>query len=894
MTNKFLACIAEGLADPNATEEEQAALREAQDTYDEAFAAASETLGPMEADRAAAQAVMTELQVKQLRARQHRQMSVRARRDILKGIAAYKTSRGYQNVRHLGGGGGKPPKDGWVQGGQPPENGRGSRGAVMARALELLVENMPGLAGAPFPSIDGRFRAVVGQFHAMMADVVEKFETRTGMDQPGRASLENMVREAFGEDTGDAAAKGLAAAWKETAERARQMFNAAGGDIAYRADWGMPQQHDPMAIRAVGKAQWVEDTLPMLARERMIDRVTKLPFTERRLRAVLGETYDSIASGGANKREPGAGLGRGMLANQRGEERFLTFKDATAWLTYQGKYGAGDAYGVMMGHLDEMARDIAQMQILGPNPAHQLKWLKDAALREASLEEAAGIKGARDRATVHLRQAQNMFDHFEGAANVPEREWLAKLGASARAYLTGVQLGSAILSDVPSGPVFSAYARTFSGLPLVGHMDALVAHMFSPEARAQARRSGFIIETATDGLIKGAQEGLRLQTVGSKVDGQGMNVLARRLPSTIFRVSGLSHATQVRKRTFRLEFMGALADRADKTIADLAGGDSEDQAFAQLLTARGFTEDDWAKIRSAEQWSPKAGANFIRPAEIIAVDDKLGFRVAEMIELQTRQAVPETTLWTRAKLLGSDKPGTFKGEFNRSWAMFRSFTLTATNLFMEDALLRKAPGHMGSAGFAAHAAVFMGMLTIAGGISIQLREAAKGNNPRDMTSAKFWEAAMMQGGGFGIVGDFLYSAQARNGKSSAMTGWGPLAAFGSDVTDATIGNVSEIAGELDAHPERGLEGALERARPGRDGVNLLRKYAPVSSLWWTRAAWDRAVMDQLQKIIDPEAEAAFRRRARSLEKDFGQTQWWEQGQALPANAPDLTTAVPAP
>lgn len=884
----FDACITEA-ADAGEISPESAEL--AQEAYAEALDANAH-LGPDEADRVAAAASLQALEAAAVRAKQLRALSVRTRRGVLAGMAGMKRNRGYAGVNDLGGGG-KPPKDGWVQGGRPPGEGPGKGGAIAARSLELLVENKPGLSGAPMASIEGRYRAIRGRFDAMMADLVEQFETKTGFDAPGRARLSSLVREAFGEDTGDQAAKGLAQAWAATSEHARKLFNAAGGGIGKLDGWGLPQAHDPVRLRAAGKPAWIAEILPRLAREKMVDRATGLPFSERRLAAVLSETYDTIVTGGAIDRKPGERLGTGMLANTRGEARFLVFKSADDWMAYQTQFGAGDPFGIMMHHLDEIARDTARMQILGPNPDHQFAWLAAFAEREARLEELGGAVGAREKARVHIRTANAMYDHFTGAANTPEREWLAEMGASVRAFLTGATLGSAIISDVPSSPVFGAYARIFSGLSRTGDMGALVDLIASPAARANARRSGFIIEQSTDGLVHGARDNMRLMTVGAKVDSEGFNAFARRLPSAVMRLQGLSGWTAARKRSFRLEFMGALADKAEKTLADLAGGDTEDQAFGQLLAARGFTEADWGKIRSAAAWEPSPGAKFLRPREIVdAAGEDLGLRIAEMVEMQTRLAVPETTLWTRAKLLGTEKPGTFQGEFRRSWAMFRSFTLTASYLYGEEIFLRGMKTSRPIVNIAASGAGLMGLLTLAGGISIQLRELAKGNDPRDMTTVSFWAAAGMQGGGFGVLGDFFYSSQSRAGKSSAMTGWGPAAAAVSDVYNATIGNVAEVIGGLDQG--RDLGDAVGRAHIGRDAAGLLARYSPLNSLWWARAAWDRAVIANLQKLVDPDADAAFAARARRMEQDYNQGQYWAPGDVAPARAPSLAGAIGAP
>lgn len=887
---KFDACITEA-EDAGEISPESAAV--ARVAYAEA-AEANAHLGPDEADRAAATAALSALEAAAVRAKQLRVLAIRARRRVLEGVATFKRSRGYEGVNDLGGGG-KPPKDGdWSQGGQPPEKGAGRSGAVAARALELLVENKPGLAGGPFASVEGRYRAIRGQFDARMASLVEAFETRTGLDKPGRARLENVVREAFGEDTGDTAAKGLAEGWAGAAEYARQMFNAAGGGIGKIEGWGLPTFHDAVRLRAVGKPAWVAEVLPRLNREAMIDRETGMAFSERRLAAALSDTYDRIVTGGLIDRKPGERLGKGAVANTRDQARWMVWQSADDWMHYQHAYGSGDPFGIMMGHLDEMARDTARMQILGPNPDHQLEWLGRFAEREAVLEEAAGAVGAAQKAQRHIRTANAMYDHFVGTANTPEREWLAETGATVRAFLTGATLGSAIVSDVPSSPVFGAYARAFSGLSLTGDFQTLAGLIASPAMRANARRSGFILEQATDGLVHGARDNLRLMTVGANIDKDGFNAFARRLPAAVMRLQGLTGWTAARKRSFRLEFMGALADKAGMELPALTGSaDAEDRAFGQLLEARGFTPAEWDQVRASPTWEPQGAGKFLRPREIVdAAGEDLGLRIAEMIEMQTRQAVPETSLWTTAKLLGVDRPGTWQGEFKRSWAMFRSFTLTAQHLYAEDIFLRGQKTANPRLYVAGQAAALLGLLTVAGAVSMQLRDIIKGNDPHDMTKTGFWGAAMMQGGGLGILGDFFYSSQARNGKSSAMTGWGPAAAMASDVFNATIGNVAEVFGGLDRGQDLGT--AVDRAHVGRDATTLLARYSPLSSLWWARAAWDRAVVSNLQRLVDPEAEASFAARARNLQRDTGQGQYWPSGDLAPARAPDLGTAIGQP
>mgnify|MGYP000995223496 CR=1 FL=1 len=878
----FRGCIDEAAAAGEFDEDTAGVAREA---YDDAFSAFSETFGTVEADRMAAEATMRRLEGERIEAARRRAVMIRARRSVLEGVAGLKTRRGYQGVQALGGGGGsKPPKDGWIQGGAPPPKGPGSGGAIAARALELLVENKGGLSGGPFSSIEGRYRYLRGQADAMMAGLIEAFETRTGFDRPGRARLENLVREAFGEDTGDLAAKGMAEAWGQTAEWLRHGFNAAGGAIGKLDKWGLPQRWDAAQVRKVGKDAWVAGILPRLNRTAMVDRVTGLPFTDARLKAVLGEVWANIATGGAIKRRPGERLGRGMLAKQRGEERFLVFKSADDWLAAQSEFGEADAFQTMMGHVDDMTRDIAQMQILGPNPDHQFEWLAAFAQREAQIEEAGGVQGASDRARSYVQTARDMLAHFNGDAAAPVNSKLAQAGMTARAWLTGVSLGSAILSDMPSAPMFGAMARSFTGLSRTGDMAEFVRLLASPAERAIARRSGFIIEQATDGFVRATGDNLRLVTVGERADGKA-NAFARRMPAATMRLQGLTPYVAARKRAFRFEFMGALHDVRGMTLKDLAAGDERDRMLGQWLEARGFDEASWGIIRAAPVWEPRTGAKFLRPMDV--ADETLAARLGEAIEMETRLVSPETTLWTRAKLMGQSRPGTVSGEARRSWAMFRGFSMTASHLFGEELALRgnRAGGVAMTAGYAAGMLV---SLTIAGAVAIQLREIIKGNDPRKMDDARFWGAAMMQGGGLGIFGDFLYAAQARNGLNAQAAAFGPVGQFVGDSFNLTIGNALEIGADLGRGDELGE--AVAGARIGRDAADYVGRYTPLATVWWLRTAFSRGVTDNLHRLLDPEAEEAFARRRKRMEREYGQEQWWPQGGA-PERAPDLGAAL---
>lgn len=858
----FDQCITEALGKGEIS---AAAAAVAKEAYDDARAAA-DAMGPIEADRVAADAAMKKLEAERVEARRRRQLMVRARLKAIDDIEAFKVKMGYD-------------------GATPPPPGRpGAKGAADALAVELMMEGQGGRAGSGFASAQGRHRALVGKAHALMAEGIEAFESRTGYDQRGRAHLPNIVMEAFGKDSGDQAAKSIYAGFEEAAEWLRQRFNQAGGAIGKMENWGLPQRHDMMAVKKAGREAWVAAVLPRLDRAKMIDRATGAPFSEARLKAALNDTWTTIVSGGANKRDPGEGLGAGALWKRRAEERFLIFRSPEDWMAYQQDFGDPNVWELMVGHIDDLARDVALMQVFGPNPDAQLKWLLNRAKQAAVMEEVNGVAGAQKRAERIEVSVNDMMFHYSGAASNPLRPGVARLGANARNIVSSSALGSAVLSEVPSSVIFGRMTRGFVGLDRNGDMKTMIRLFTDPKARAVARRTGFINEQATDGFIGAHRDGLRLMSVGS--DGADANSIARRLPAFTLRASGLTAYVANIKRTFHGEFMGALHDLKDVSWDGLATHDDLSSELRLWMKDRGFTAQDWDVIRSTPVWEPEPGVRFIRPIDVPIED--LGLRLSEGIDMETRFLTPETTLWARARLVGQTRPGTVPGEARRIWATFRGFSLTATKLYAQELAFRAFAGRSVWAGrghLAAAAAAGLAFLTVAGAVTIQLREIAKGNDPRPMDDPKFWGAALMQGGGLGILGDFLYAAEARNGKTAPIVAAGAAGQLFSDIWNLTGGNVLEVAGGLSDGEDLGE--AVEGAQIGRETARFAGNYNPLASGWWSRAAFSRLVADNLQRALDPEAEEAFRRRARRLERETGQGQWWPQGQNAPERAPDL-------
>lgn len=249
-----------------------------------------------------------------------------------------------------------------------------------ARAMIAMLDNH-GVVTLPggMSSAVGRERAILGTSMARMTDLLAEFaRTRLTGQTRNRARLESVARELFGEDTGDAEARQFGRTWSEVAEDLRQRFNAAGGAVGRLEHWGLPQAHDRVALLRRGMERWIGDISPLLDSGRMCNPLTGNAMTQEELGRSLEWIYREITSDGWHEREASmVRRGLGSVANQRGSHRFLVFRDADAWLRYQADYGAGaNPFVTMMSHLRGMARDIADMEVLGPNPRAMLTYSK--------------------------------------------------------------------------------------------------------------------------------------------------------------------------------------------------------------------------------------------------------------------------------------------------------------------------------------------------------------------------------------------------------------------------------------------------------------------------------------------------------------------------------------
>lgn len=808
------ACLP-GLEDDGKLTAEQAAA--ARELYEERLAAHAQHGSRETAEALASEDVLAALE------------RTVERKEFLAGLAIQRRTAIEADLRSYG----KATSDKRFRGG-------GTGGPINPKAAAALIDHDP---RAHYSNVEARRKRIVGDAHRQIDKILTDHSANLFGQVRNKAQLRDVIRELFDGSTGNRAAQELAEAWRKSAEQLRQRFNKAGGDIGFRSDWGLPQSHSWKKVREAGFDAWREVILPKLDRGRMVDTRTGLAFTDEGLEVALRQVWETIRTDGANTLTPGAPGGR-SLANARGDARFLVFKDADGWMDYAEQFGAGSPYDAMMGHIESMARDIAALEILGPNPEATLRWVKDTIRKDAALDASPDSKGV-EQAGKGADQLDWLWNEYSGAYLAPHSEKLARRFSGLRAFQVSTKLGGATLSAV-SDVAFQAARRSFNGLGQAsGIRDYLkLMRPGSIEDQKLAIRRGLIAEEYAN-RTAGQSRYLMEELTGE---------FSRRLASGVLRLSLLSRHTQAMRWVYGMESLATYTEVAGKSFDQLEG------PLRGALERYGIDAVSWDKLRSAKM-DVDRGVEWISPHNLADADREIGDKFMEMILSETDIAVPVADLKTRAVFNQGFKRGTWLGEITRSALLFKSFGVSV--------ILRQAGEIMAMQ--PATAARYAGGLfigtTLLGGVALQLKALAAGQDLRPMEDDDFWKAAMLQGGGFGIFGDFLFAAENRAGGGFAQTLAGPI--------------VSDL---------QGFANVWNAKDPRTKIVREAKGFIPGNNLFYTRAAFDRMVADQIEEAINPNLRAG-RRRIFRRDRELGVGRWWVPGETLPSRAPDFANAL---
>lgn len=593
-------------------------------------------------------------------------------------------------------------------------------------------------------------------------------------------------------------------------------------------------------------------------------------------RAWLREIYDKIvADRWSRPGEPEfSGLhdyiGPANLAKKRSGHRALHFKDAASELAYAREFGQGGLGDNVIQEFEHAARSIALMETFGPNPKAMIeRWRNDL---KAEGERAGQPKAVRDldRRRLDWQAAEILGETravSRGTVMGVRGDTFAAWMSGIRAVQSMAKLGGAVLSSF-GDIVTLARELQYQGKGGLDSYAEAFAGLMRGRRAGQQRIIADLVGVGFDGLI-----GQVLSRFHSTDSPPGK--IAKSL-QFFFRLNGLNWWTDAHKTTAALvtsRYFAMYAERAHDALPGQA---------QRLLKMYGIGADEWALIRTAGLRRDEAGAAFLTPEAIkeiplgefyaaatardagvvpserslVDARDRLATSYQALLVDRAEFAVPTPGARERAVMNMGTERGTTLGEALRFVMQFKSFPVA----MLTKTIGRDVHGHgdVSLASAVGRTGWTILQLTAMGYLSMSAKDALKFKNPRDPQAPDTWAAAMLQGGGLGIFGDFVFGEFNRFGRSALATAAGPF-----------FGTADDLL-ELWAKFRSGDKSAA-------NAVRVAVSNTPYLNLFWARPLLDLFVLWPISESLSP---GYLRRMERRVARENKQTYWLSPSEAV--------------
>ena len=532
--------------------------------------------------------------------------------------------------------------------------------------------------------------------------------------------------------------------------------------------------------------------------------------------------------------------GPANLAKKRSAQGVFTFKNADDWFDYNDRFGTRDLREAYVQDLLGAARAVAVMENFGTNPqAMQDRVLK--ILEEEYREDQVALDGLQGKGLGKVVNLQAALAEVTGDVNIGAATTVAQIFHGYRAWQTMSKLGQVLFSALPDH-AFMASASMYRGKSLTDAWGDALSSMFRGMTGEQMRDVSDRLGVGIDGWL-GAQM--------TRIDAnEGAPGLISKATETFFKLNLLQGYTELNKRGAALIIANDLAREA------VSAFDGMPADMQRLMRQYGISAEDWEVARTSVGKGPD-GRDYMFPDQI--EDQRVRESVQRLIISEVDAGVLTPGARERSIMNRGYRPDSSAGIAFRLFFQFKSFGITVVSKSLGRHMYgygaknwREAVTSGKSMQGLAHTIVATSIL---GYFSLQLKEMAKGREPRPNTMETFL-ASMAQGGGLGIYGDFLFGEANRFGGSFLETVMGPgLNTFG-DAVDLSLRLRDVIlTGEDDARAE---------------AIRFLKGNVPFANLFYTQQALDYLIWYQLQETVNP---GYLRRMERRIERENDQTFW---------------------
>lgn len=641
-------------------------------------------------------------------------------------------------------------------------------------------------------------------------------------------------------------------------EAARIDENRAGAWIRKEPGYIVRQSHDIMKIRAAGHDAWRNAILPRLD-ERTFDGVADRDQFMRNV-------YNGLASGvhlTSEKPDWMNGFkGSANAAKRASQERVLHFKDGISWHEYNQQFGTGSLREALFGGLNSAARNTGMMRMLGTNPGNMFKYLTDTLAEDVS--KSGNPAALADYMTKVRRLNRTVMPQVDGSLNIPGSVGWANASAAVRGWLRMSQLGGAVISsfnDVPIAATEMRYQGQNFMQAVLGAMKGRFSRYNSAEQKEILSSIGVYSDAMTQEIIRriSGDDSLtgkmgRAQQLFFKYNlmnfwtESGRNSNALMITNWLAKNADQPHASLPEDLRRVLDLHG-IGDREWEIFRNMDMADSEGRKFMTTSGVRGVPDDVIARYVESKGLNPTDRA-------IADARDQLEGQLRGYILDRLNIAMSEPGDRTQAFMKMGTVPGTVAGEAIRFAGQYKSFTAS----FMQNVLGREVFGRgytpaglgeskttsltnalmrNGNGAFMGAANLFV-WATLFGYVSMQAKLMLKGQTPRP-ADAKTFLAAAAQGGGLGILGDFMFGEVNRMGAGPVTSLMGPAASN----ADSIITLLQQTTrGEADLG----------------DWYRTTLDNTPFLNIFWLRTAMNGLILNRIQDSLDPGSLERYQRR----------------------------------
>ena len=629
-------------------------------------------------------------------------------------------------------------------------------------------------------------------------------------------------------------------------EHWRALKNENGAWVGKLDDYIISRSHNPTLIKRAGFDAWKAEI------EQHIDWARTLEeMPDKNRDEFLANVYKGLAYGHHLKTGDSAGgfTGPSNLAKKLSQERVLHFTGPDAEYAYAQKFASGGlGYQIAMA-LEHTSQSLGLMKVLGANPGSMV----DRLIKHVNDTTPTGLT------PLDVHNIKVALASVDGTMKTPVNDVGARITTYSLAAQSTSKLGGSLLSQFGDiAPRMMEFKR--QGMNPLEAISSQFEGFVGGLGGKERQEAILDIIGLSDALTAEMTRAAAVDPIGGRV-AAGLDMF--------FRITGQHRWQQGAEGAAAVMMAKNLARRSVDDFAKLP------ESLQIALRQHGISEGEWQAIRQGTQKAVDGGSylspqspkdlpneaidHLLTPQQLESAQvdrwrdkmrEELADRMYNFYSDRVGFAAIKPDAKTRAMLLQGTQPGTWLGSGMRLVTQFKSFPVAFLQKAMGSALYGSGSDTLGQAVRNPKAMGEVASLvltsTVLGYMSMVAKDLVKGREPRDPRDYRTMLAALQQGGGMGIYGDFLFGeAKSRTGGTLVSNLAGPTLSAADDVTDI-----------------------WRRIRNGDDAAaktfSTALSNAPFMNVFYLRPVLDYMILNSLTEALNP---GALRRREALVTKE---------------------------